>query len=84
MQQRGICVGCVSKFWQFEVTLPDRSVAGVFLIGSGYRSASRPSFLKTYLSSTHNVTQTNKCAVDSATLARNVLNHKSEHKSLET
>ena len=60
--------------------------------GSGYRSISGLSFLKTYSSIACNMTLIhNKCAVGWTTLGRNLvnltlmnLNHKSDHKSLET
>jgi len=46
-----------------------------FFIGSGYRSSSRPSFLKTYSSAACNMTVTqDKCAADCTTLGRNVVN----------
>jgi len=43
--------------------------------GSGYRSVSGPSFLKTYSSVACNMTLIqDKCAVDCTTLGRNVVN----------
>jgi len=62
--------------------------------GSGYKSTSGPSFLKTYSSIACNMTIFHdKCAVAWTTFGRNLvnlnltlfnLNHISDHKSLET
>jgi len=59
----------------------DRLVFLKLLVDSAYRSNNGPSFLKTYSSTTCNMTVThNECAIDCTTLGRNVVNPKRNSK----
>ena len=61
----------------FQICSNAQMIEIAFKIGSGYRSACGPSYLKTYLSVICNVTVTHdECAVDCSRLDKNVLNLK--------